>query len=160
MSPERKKVILFSAESLGHGDTIIGYEALANLLEVLIRGNKVPSAIVCLNPAVSLGRAADFGTIAVGMRADMILLDANPLENIGALRRRGGVMVAGTWLSAEEIEERLAKSSSAQMPVRKSVKRPAHVKSAEELVTLPVNWARVAESVEPASEWLSTFLGE
>jgi hypothetical protein len=54
MSPERRKVILFSAESLGHGDTIIGYEALANLLEVLIRGNKIPAAIVCLNTAVSL----------------------------------------------------------------------------------------------------------
>ena len=54
MSEEKKKVIVFSSESCGHGDTIIGYESLSTLLEVLIKREKKPDAIVCLNTAVAL----------------------------------------------------------------------------------------------------------
>ena len=49
----------------------------------------------------------DFGTIAVGKRADLLLVNANPLENIGNLRNRVGVMVRGVWLPEEHIQERL-----------------------------------------------------
>jgi imidazolonepropionase-like amidohydrolase len=48
-----------------------------------------------------------FGTIEVGKRADLILLDANPLEDIGNIVRRSGVMVRGRWLSEGEIQSRL-----------------------------------------------------
>jgi imidazolonepropionase-like amidohydrolase len=44
-----------------------------------------------------------FGTIAPGQRADLVLLDANPLDDIGNLTRRSGVMVRGRWVSGEEI---------------------------------------------------------
>lgn len=50
----------------------------------------------------------DAGTIAAGMRADLILLEANPLEDIRNVARRSGVMVAGWWLPAEDIRARLA----------------------------------------------------
>jgi imidazolonepropionase-like amidohydrolase len=49
----------------------------------------------------------DFGTIAVGKRADLVLLDANPLERLANLERRAGVMVRGRWLPASEIRARL-----------------------------------------------------
>jgi hypothetical protein len=49
----------------------------------------------------------DFGTIAVGKRADLLLVDANPLENLANLERRSGVMVRGRWLSAADIRTRL-----------------------------------------------------
>jgi imidazolonepropionase-like amidohydrolase len=49
----------------------------------------------------------DFGTIAVGKRADLVLLDANPLESLANLERRSGVMVRGRWLPASEIRSRL-----------------------------------------------------
>jgi imidazolonepropionase-like amidohydrolase len=55
-----------------------------------------------------------FGHIAIGHRADFILLDANPLENIANAERRSGVMVRGRWLPAAEIQQRLA--AIAQMP--------------------------------------------
>jgi imidazolonepropionase-like amidohydrolase len=55
---------------------------------------------------------ARFGTIAVGNRADLVLLEANPLEDIGNLQRRSGVMVRGRWLPASEIERRLAEIRS------------------------------------------------
>jgi imidazolonepropionase-like amidohydrolase len=44
-----------------------------------------------------------FGTVAAGQRADLVLLDANPLDDIGNLARRSGVMVRGRWVSAEEL---------------------------------------------------------
>jgi imidazolonepropionase-like amidohydrolase len=47
------------------------------------------------------------GTVAEGMVADLILVNGNPLENVGAVRRPAGVMVRGEWVSGEEIEARL-----------------------------------------------------
>ncbi|TDI62622.1 MAG: amidohydrolase [Alphaproteobacteria bacterium] len=49
-----------------------------------------------------------FGKIAPGQRADMILLEGNPLEDISNMRSIVGVMVRGVWLSREEIDEKLA----------------------------------------------------
>ena len=54
-----------------------------------------------------------FGTVAVGRRADLILLDGNPLEDLRHLRERDGVMVRGQWLPASEIQERLARIEKA-----------------------------------------------
>lgn len=50
----------------------------------------------------------DFGTIAVGHRADLILLDADPLADVRNIRRQAGVMANGRWLPREEVERRLA----------------------------------------------------
>ena len=55
-----------------------------------------------------------FGTIAVGQRADLILVDANPLENVSNMEKRSGVMVRGRWLPASEIDAALAKIASNQ----------------------------------------------
>jgi imidazolonepropionase-like amidohydrolase len=49
----------------------------------------------------------DWGIIAPGRSADLILLDANPLEDIGNAARQAGVMVRGQWLPATDIEARL-----------------------------------------------------
>lgn len=46
-----------------------------------------------------------FGTIAVGQRADMILLEDNPLEDAANLARRSGVMVRGRWLSEARLQQ-------------------------------------------------------
>ena len=48
-----------------------------------------------------------FGTVAVGRRADLILLDVNPLVDIRNVRRQVGVMVRGRWLPQDEIDARL-----------------------------------------------------
>jgi imidazolonepropionase-like amidohydrolase len=49
-----------------------------------------------------------FGTVAVGNRADLVLLDANPLQSVANLTQRAGVMVRGRWVPREEIERGLA----------------------------------------------------
>jgi imidazolonepropionase-like amidohydrolase len=53
-----------------------------------------------------------FGTVTVGNRADLVLLDANPLETVANLTRRAGVMVKGRWVPATEIESGLAELAS------------------------------------------------
>lgn len=50
----------------------------------------------------------EFGMVAPGHRADLVLLNANPLEDVGNFADRAGVMVNGQWLSEDEIQERLA----------------------------------------------------
>ena len=42
-----------------------------------------------------------FGTIAVGQRADLVPLDADPLVNLDNLEKRAGVMVRGRWVPAD-----------------------------------------------------------
>lgn len=44
-----------------------------------------------------LGQEKEFGTIAPGLRADLLLLAANPLEDVAHLDRRIGVMARGRW---------------------------------------------------------------
>ena len=45
-----------------------------------------------------LGDPEEWGTIEVGKRADLVLLRANPLDNISNTREIEGVMVRGQWL--------------------------------------------------------------
>jgi imidazolonepropionase-like amidohydrolase len=52
------------------------------------------------------------GFVAVGSEADLVLLDANPLEDISNVRRVHGVMLRGVWHASIELEQRLAKLRS------------------------------------------------
>ena len=53
--------------------------------------------------------ADSFGTIAAGQRADLLLLDGDPLASLDNVARQSGVMVRGRWLSRSEIDARLAR---------------------------------------------------
>ncbi|MGE0555562.1 MAG: amidohydrolase family protein [Gemmatimonadales bacterium] len=53
-------------------------------------------------PGEFLGRGA-FGTIRSGQRADLILLDANPLDAIANTLRQAGVMARGRWLDGPTV---------------------------------------------------------
>ncbi len=49
------------------------------------------------------GTIDKIGTIDKGKRADLILLNANPLENISATENRDGVMLKGKWYAQSEL---------------------------------------------------------
>jgi imidazolonepropionase-like amidohydrolase len=65
-------------------------------------------AMGTVNVARFLGKTEEFGTVAVGRRADLVLLDANPLTDIGNLRRRSGVMLGGRWFPQSELQTKLS----------------------------------------------------
>jgi Amidohydrolase family len=49
-----------------------------------------------------------FGRVEAGMRADLIVLDADPLQSISALEHPVGVMSAGRWRTREKLDELMA----------------------------------------------------
>ncbi len=61
-----------------------------------------------LKVAQYFGTAAETGTVSRGKRADLILLNANPLRNIAAIENRAGVMVNGRWFPESDIQKRLS----------------------------------------------------
>lgn len=52
---------------------------------------------VSVNSSIALGDPKSFGTIEPGKRADLLLLDRNPLETVRNLRAIRGVMLRGIW---------------------------------------------------------------
>jgi imidazolonepropionase-like amidohydrolase len=49
----------------------------------------------------------NFGTVEVGKRADLILVEGNPLKDVSNIGKRAGVMLRGRWLPESEIQKRL-----------------------------------------------------
>lgn len=49
-----------------------------------------------------------FGTIETGKRADLVLLNANPLTDIRNVSKIEGVMVHGRWFSRTDLDDKLA----------------------------------------------------
>lgn len=60
------------------------------------------------NVAAFFGVEDEQGTVAVGKRADLVLLDGNPLQRIENVGSPVGVMVHGKWIPRAEIDARLA----------------------------------------------------
>lgn len=53
------------------------------------------------------------GIVAVGARADLVLLKANPLDDLSHVAKRAGVMVRGRWLPEPDIQARLQRIAAA-----------------------------------------------
>jgi len=69
----------------------------------------------------------EFGTVAPGRRADLILVQGNPLENVANVARRAGVMVRGRWLPWAELQKMLDKLTASY---EAETKRPVNVRVA------------------------------
>ena len=54
-----------------------------------------------------VGGLQAFGTLRVGARADLVMVDADPTRDLGVLRRPAGVMVRGKWLDRAALDELL-----------------------------------------------------
>ena len=64
-------------------------------------------------PAEFLGAQREFGTLDVGKRADLVLIDGNPLSDIAAVGRIQGVMIGGKWLDRAHLDRLLAEGKRA-----------------------------------------------
>jgi len=64
-------------------------------------------------PARYFRKSSEFGTIETGKRADLVLLEQNPLKNIANTRAISGVMLRGQWLLKEELSQHVEKIPAA-----------------------------------------------
>lgn len=79
-------------------------------IDGMVRAGLTPLEIIqsgTVNPAAFFGKEDLFGEIKEGLDADILLLNANPLEDLSALKELSGVMVRGTWLDKESIDKKL-----------------------------------------------------
>ncbi len=79
-------------------------------LPLMVESGMTPYEVLrtgTVNVAAHLGLEDEAGTVTVGRNADLLLLEANPLDDIRAIARNAGVMVDGRWLAPELIGERL-----------------------------------------------------
>jgi imidazolonepropionase-like amidohydrolase len=58
-------------------------------------------------------KPGEAGTVARGQRADLILLEANPLNDVANVARRAGVVVHGRWIPESEIQAKLKQMEAA-----------------------------------------------
>jgi hypothetical protein len=59
-------------------------------------------------PAAFLGKAEEFGTVAAGKRADLLLVERDPLQDLASIRQTIGVMVRGRWMPREALQAMLS----------------------------------------------------
>jgi imidazolonepropionase-like amidohydrolase len=106
---ERAQVQLLAGTDAGLWGNVPGASLLTEL-ELLVAAGLTPYQALraaTVEPARFLQRTVPGshqpGAIAVGNRADLVLLEADPLRDIRAVERRAGVMVRGRWLGAEQM---------------------------------------------------------
>jgi len=89
--------------------------------------------------------SAEWGSVAPGRRADLLLLAANPLDDVRNAGRRVGVMVRGRWLDEAALQAPLAELAVrfAPAPAAEPALQPA---------TEPAREAELAPEAERASE--------
>jgi imidazolonepropionase-like amidohydrolase len=59
------------------------------------------------NPAEFFGKLSEYGTVESGKRADLVMLDANPLEDIHNVQKIRAVVLAGKYFSRQQLDSML-----------------------------------------------------
>ena len=78
-------------------------------LDALVAAGLTPyEALYTGTAAVAEFLGSNAGVLEVGRDADLIMLNANPLEDIRNSRRIHGVMLRGAWYGAATLDERIA----------------------------------------------------
>ena len=79
-------------------------------LSVFVRAGLTPLQALqaaTINGAEFMGRAATHGALAAGKAADLVLLNANPMDDIEATQRIDAVVLRGTFYSRAELDAML-----------------------------------------------------
>jgi imidazolonepropionase-like amidohydrolase len=79
----------------------------------MVEGGMTPSAALqtaTINPAKFLHLDETRGTVTVGKRADLVLLDANPLTDISNVRRINAVVLGERLFRRVDLDKLLAQA--------------------------------------------------
>ena len=94
------------------GPRLAGFSLHSELVD-LVRAGMTPMQALqtaTLNPAIAFNRTGDLGTITPGKLADLVLLDANPLEHIENTQRIDIVFQNGHFYSRNDLDQLLARA--------------------------------------------------
>jgi cytosine/adenosine deaminase-related metal-dependent hydrolase len=90
--------------------TVLPAFSLHDELQNLVEAGLTPYEAIragTSDAAIFLHQESEFGTVAMGRRADLLLLEANPLEDVNNASKLSGVMVNGRWLAVADLQNRL-----------------------------------------------------
>lgn len=103
-------VPIVAGTDAGNTGVIPGF-SLPDEIELLVEAGLTPKEALTSATRLSatwLGIGDKMGSVEVGKFADLVLLDANPLDDIKNIRKISGVCVNGRWLSSETIDAMLS----------------------------------------------------
>lgn len=112
---QRAGVRLLAGADAPNPYTFPGF-SLHEELELFVEAGLTPLEALrtaTLNPAEFLGKEKTLGTIEKGKFADLVLLDANPLEDIKNTKRIAAVVANGKYLPRSELDKLLAQAEAA-----------------------------------------------
>ncbi|HEX4738660.1 MAG TPA: amidohydrolase family protein [Allosphingosinicella sp.] len=97
--------LLSGTDPTGYGGVVPGWSGRREVQLLVEEGFSFPDAlkIATLNGARYLGRERDAGSVEVGKRADLILVDGDPVRDASALDRMPTVFKAGIGYDTQKI---------------------------------------------------------
>lgn len=116
LAKEKGVRLLAGTDAAGYPFSVMG-AALVEELRLLRQNGLAPATVLraaTTEPAEAMRVADEVGRIERGLRADLVLLEGNPLEDAAALGKNAGVMVRGRWLARADLERALDELASIQ----------------------------------------------
>jgi imidazolonepropionase-like amidohydrolase len=101
------KVPLLAGTDAPQGYDLVPGTSLHRELQLLVRAGLTPLEALqtaTLNPAAYFGKTAEWGTVAPGKTADLVVLSRNPLVDIANTRSVVAVVADGRYFSPRDLE--------------------------------------------------------
>lgn len=94
---------------------VTGFAVHREMEALAAAGVPAPAVLMAATRSAAeyLGETAEWGTVAPGRRADLLLLDRDPREDVRHTRAIAGVVLRGRWLPRAELDAMLEEVASA-----------------------------------------------
>ena len=100
-------------------------EGLHDEIELYVKAGLSPQQALAssvLTGPKFLGHADRYGAVAAGKTADLLILDANPLQSVAATRKISAVVLHGRLLDRKALDKLLADAKAGAAPIRLQAK--------------------------------------